>query len=52
MLRFKGKSAVNRCEAAIAPHIDPAAEVIGHFRHDDDDAVALDYIALALAGDA
>ena len=37
------------CEAAIAPHIDPAAEVIGHFRHDDDDAVALDYIARAKA---
>lgn len=33
------------CHAAIAPHIDPSAEVIGHFRHDDDDAVALDYVA-------
>ncbi|MDN5567662.1 MAG: putative rhamnosyl transferase [Paracoccus sp. (in: a-proteobacteria)] len=32
------------CRAAIAPHVDVAADVIGHFRHDDDDAVALDYI--------
>lgn len=35
------------CRAAIAPHIDPSADVIGHFRHDDDDAVAVDYIAAA-----
>ncbi|WP_292978559.1 glycosyltransferase [Paracoccus sp. UBA5162] len=35
------------CRAAIMPHIDPRAEVIGHFRHDDDDAVAVDYIAAA-----
>lgn len=33
------------CRAAIADHLDPEAEVIGHFRHDDDDAVAVDYIA-------
>lgn len=33
------------CRAAVAPHLDPAADVIGHFRHDDDDAVALDYVA-------
>lgn len=33
------------CRAAIAPHVDPQADMIGHFRHDDDDAVALDYIA-------
>ncbi|WP_312529605.1 glycosyltransferase [Paracoccus sp. (in: a-proteobacteria)] len=33
------------CSQAIAPHIDPKADVIGHFRHDDDDAVAFDYIA-------
>ncbi|TJZ90414.1 hypothetical protein FA743_14795 [Paracoccus gahaiensis] len=33
------------CRAAVAPHVDPVAEVIGHFRHDDDDAVALDYVA-------
>ena len=35
------------CRTAIAPHVDPEAEVIGHFRHDDDDAVAVDYIAEA-----
>ncbi len=33
--------------AAIAPHIDPRADVVGHFRQDDDDAVALDYIEQA-----
>lgn len=33
------------CRAAVAPHVDPLAEVIGHFRHDDDDAVAVDYVA-------
>lgn len=32
------------CRAAIVPYLDPTADVIGHFRHDDDDAVALDYI--------
>jgi transposase len=32
------------CRAAIAPHVDLTADVIGHFRHDDDDAVALDYV--------
>ncbi|MBU3029559.1 glycosyltransferase [Paracoccus marinaquae] len=37
------------CRAAIAPHVDPRADVIGHFRHDDDDAVAIDYIASARA---
>lgn len=37
------------CHAAIAPHVDPAADVVGHFRHDDDDAVALDYVARARA---
>jgi len=35
------------CWAAVRPHIDPQAEVIGHFRQDDDDAVAIDYIARA-----
>lgn len=35
------------CRAAIAPHQDAAADVIGHFRHDDDDAVAVDYIEQA-----
>ena len=34
---------LDACRAAIAAHIDPAADAIGHFRHDDDDAVALDY---------
>lgn len=33
------------CQAAVVPHIDHSADVIGHFRHDDDDAVAVDYIA-------
>lgn len=35
------------CHRAIAPYLDPAADVIGHFRHDDDDAVAVDYIEAA-----
>ncbi|WP_410217372.1 glycosyltransferase [Paracoccus sp. (in: a-proteobacteria)] len=35
------------CRTAIAPHVDPKAQVIGHFRHDDDDAVAVDYVAQA-----
>lgn len=33
------------CRAAVAPHVDGTAQVIGHFRHDDDDAVAIDYVA-------
>lgn len=33
------------CRMAIAPHVEADADVIGHFRHDDDDAVAVDYIA-------
>ncbi|MCQ0972155.1 putative rhamnosyl transferase [Paracoccus sp. TK19116] len=42
------------CMAAVAPHIDASADVVGHFRHDDDDAVAVDFIARAKAdfGDA
>jgi len=32
------------CLAAIAPHIEEEADVVGHFRQDDDDAVAVDYI--------
>lgn len=32
------------CMEAILPHIDAAADVVGHFRQDDDDAVAVDYI--------
>lgn len=35
---------IEACMSAIAPHIDHTAEVVGHFRHDDDDAVAIDYI--------
>jgi len=35
---------VEACMAAVAPYIDHSADVVGHFRHDDDDAVALDYI--------
>ncbi|MDP5309237.1 putative rhamnosyl transferase [Paracoccus spongiarum] len=35
---------VEACLAAIAPHLDPQADVVGHFRQDDDDAVAIDYI--------
>ncbi|MDO5632231.1 MAG: glycosyltransferase [Paracoccus sp. (in: a-proteobacteria)] len=37
------------CLAAVQPYIDLSADVIGHFRHDDDDAVAVDYIAKARA---
>ncbi|WP_299361269.1 glycosyltransferase [uncultured Paracoccus sp.] len=37
------------CMAAIRPHVDPAADVVGHFRHDDDDAISTDYIAAARA---
>lgn len=32
------------CLAATEPHIEQGADVIGHFRQDDDDAVAVDYI--------
>lgn len=32
------------CRAAIAPHVEASADVVGHFRHDDDDAVAVDYV--------
>ncbi|TRW95108.1 hypothetical protein FNJ84_17630 [Paracoccus sp. M683] len=35
------------CLAAIRPHIDRDADVVGHFRHDDDDAVAFDYVECA-----
>lgn len=33
------------CRAVIHRHIDPAATVVAQFRHDDDDAVAVDYVA-------
>ena len=35
------------CLAATLPHIDPRADVVGHFRQDDDDAVAIDYVERA-----
>jgi hypothetical protein len=35
---------LDACMAATVPHIDPKADVVGHFRQDDDDAVAIDYI--------
>ncbi|MGB8814091.1 MAG: glycosyltransferase [Paracoccaceae bacterium] len=33
------------CRAALQHHVDPEADVVGQFRHDDDDAVAVDYVA-------
>lgn len=35
------------CNRALTPHIDRAADAIGYFKHDDDDAVAVDFIASA-----
>jgi len=35
------------CLAAIRPHVETDADVVGHFRQDDDDAVAIDYISHA-----
>lgn len=35
------------CWEAVAPHVDPTADVVGHFRQDDDDAIAVDFIARA-----
>ncbi|WP_323032994.1 putative rhamnosyl transferase [Paracoccus sp. (in: a-proteobacteria)] len=35
---------LDACLAATAPHIQHDADVVGHFRQDDDDAVAIDYI--------
>lgn len=40
---------LDACMAAIAPHVEPSADIVGHFRHDDDDAVSVDYIAAARA---
>ena len=37
------------CKQALAPHKDARADVIGHFRQDDDDGVAVDFIASARA---
>lgn len=33
------------CAAALRPQIDPAAQVVAQFRLDDDDAVAVDFVA-------
>ena len=33
------------CAAAMRKHVDPAAEVVAQFRLDDDDAVAVDFVA-------
>lgn len=35
------------CARALAPHLDPQAEVVGYVKHDDDDAVAVDFVASA-----
>ncbi|RDW14873.1 putative rhamnosyl transferase [Paracoccus thiocyanatus] len=35
---------LDACMVAIAPHIEAGADVVGHFRQDDDDAVAIDYV--------
>lgn len=35
---------LDACMAAVAPHIEAGADVVGHFRQDDDDAVAVDYV--------
>lgn len=40
---------LDACMTAIAPHVEQGADVVGHFRHDDDDAVSVDYIAAARA---
>ncbi len=32
------------CQRAVEPFRDPRADVVGHFRQDDDDAVAVDFI--------
>lgn len=37
------------CMGALAPHIDPKADVVGQFRLDDDDTVACDFIARSRA---
>lgn len=35
------------CAAALKPHVDPTVDAVGYFKHDDDDAVAVDFIATA-----
>ncbi len=35
------------CNRATRPHVDASADAIGYFKHDDDDAVSVDFIATA-----
>jgi len=35
------------CARAIHPHVDPSADWVGQFKHDDDDGLAFDFIARA-----
>ncbi|WP_245155634.1 putative rhamnosyl transferase [Paracoccus ravus] len=35
---------LDACLQAIKPHVEAGADVVGHFRQDDDDAVAVDYV--------
>lgn len=35
------------CARAIHPHVDPTAEWVGQFKHDDDDAVSFDFVVRA-----
>lgn len=35
------------CARAIHPHVDPAADWVGQFKHDDDDGLAFDFVARA-----
>ncbi|PZO62763.1 MAG: hypothetical protein DI498_14640 [Paracoccus denitrificans] len=43
-LRPPGGRHLAVCADAVLPHISSDADVVGHFRQDDDDAVAVDYI--------
>ncbi len=40
---------LDACWSAVAPHVEPDADVVAHFRHDDDDAVSIGYVARARA---
>lgn len=35
------------CARALRPHVETGAEAIGYFKHDDDDAISVDFIATA-----
>lgn len=35
------------CARAVHPHVDPAADWVGQFKHDDDDGLAFDFVARA-----